>query len=91
MTGSTYTVLQDAEYLIANLAGTITVTLPSASEFGGRVLNIKTIQAQTVVSASSDVVPIGDTAAGTAILPATDGAWVLIKSDGTNWIVMQSS
>ena len=91
MTGSTYTVLQDAEYLIANLAGTITVTLPLASEFGGRVLNIKTIQAQTVVSASSDVVPIGDTAAGTAILPATDGAWVLIKSDGTNWIVMQSS
>ena len=91
MTNSTYTVLQDAEYLIANRAGTITVTLPAASEFGGRVLNIKTVQAQTVVSASSNVVPIGDTAAGTAILPATDGAWVLIKSDGTNWIVMQSS
>jgi hypothetical protein len=91
MTNSAYTVLQDAEYLIANRAGTITVTLPAASEFGGRVLNIKTVQAQTVVSASSNVVPIGDTAAGTAILPATDGAWVLIKSDGSNWIAMQSS
>tara|TARA_R110000823_G_scaffold314848_1_gene444807 strand:+ start:176 stop:1243 length:1068 start_codon:yes stop_codon:yes gene_type:complete len=91
MTNSSYTVLQDAEYLIANRAGTITVTLPSPSEFGGRVLNIKTIQAQTVVSASSNVVPIGGTAAGTAILPATDGAWILIKSDGSNWIAMQSS
>ena len=91
MTNSTYTVLQDAEYLIANRSATITITLPSASEFGGRVLNIKTVQAQLVKSASSNVVPIGDTAAGTAILPATDGAWVLIKSDGTNWIVMQSS
>ena len=91
MTNSSYTVLQDAEYLIANRAGTITVTLPSPSEFNGRVLNIKTIQAQTVVSASSNVVPIGGTAAGTAILPATDGAWILIKSDGSNWIAMQSS
>lgn len=91
MTNSTYTVLQDAEYLIANRSATITVTLPAPSEFGGRVLNIKTVQAQTVVSASSNVVPIGGTAAGTAILPATDGAWVLLKSDGTNWITMQSS
>ena len=91
MTNSTYTVLQDAEYLIANRAGTITVTLPAPSEFNGRVLSIKTVQAQTVVSASSNVVPIGGTAAGTAILPATDGAWVLIKSDGSNWIAMQSS
>ena len=91
MTNSTYTVLQDAEYLIANRAGTITVTLPAPSEFNGRVLNIKTVQAQTVVSASSNVVPIGGTAAGTAILPATDGAWVLLKSDGSNWIAMQSS
>lgn len=29
------------------------------------------------------------TVAGTAILPATDGAWALLKSDGTNWVIMQ--
>jgi hypothetical protein len=33
-------------------------------------------------------VPINGTAAGTAILPATDGAWAMLQSDGTNWIVM---
>jgi len=26
---------------------------------------------------------------GTAILPATDGAWALLKSDGTQWVIMQ--
>tara|TARA_R110000787_G_scaffold2165_2_gene8788 strand:+ start:166 stop:2625 length:2460 start_codon:yes stop_codon:yes gene_type:complete len=91
MTNSTYTVLPDAEYLIASRTGTITVTLPLAYEFEGRVLNIKTTQTQQVVSGSSDVVPINDISAGTAILPSTDGAWVLMKSDGTNWVVMQSS
>lgn len=89
MTNSTYTVLDQDEYLIADRAGTITVTLPDAASHPGRELKIKTIQAQAVDSASSNVVPVTDTAAGTAILPATDGAWSLLKSDGTNWIVMQ--
>ncbi len=89
MTNSTYTVLDQDEYLIANRAGTITVTLPTASEWGGRTLSIKTIQAQAVDSASSNVAPIDSATAGTAILPATDGAWALLKSDGTNWIIMQ--
>ena len=89
MTNATYTVLDQDEYLIANRAGTVTVTLPVAASHPGRELYVKTIQAQAVDSNASNVVPITDTAAGTAILPATDGAWALLKSDGTNWIVMQ--
>lgn len=89
MTNSTYVVLNQDEYLIANRAGTITVTLPDAATWPGRELSIKTIQAQAVNSASANVAPIGDSVAGTSILPATDGAWALLKSDGTNWIVMQ--
>ncbi len=89
MTNSTYVVLDQDEYLIANRAGTITVTLPDAATWPGRELNIKTIQAQAVDSASANVAPIGDSVAGTAILSATDGAWALLKSNGTNWIVMQ--
>ena len=88
MTNSTYTVLDQDEFLIANRAGTITMTLPIASEWPGRELNIKTIQAQAVDSASSNIAPIGDSAVGTAILPNTDGAFALCKSDGTNWIIM---
>jgi len=50
----------------------------------------KNLQAQTVVSASSNVVPIGTAVPGTAILPATIGAWATLVSDGTNWVVMQA-
>lgn len=89
MTNATYTVLDQDEYLIANRAGTITVTLPDATVHAGRELSIKTIQAQLVDSASANVAPIGDSVAGTAILPATDGAWALLKSNGTGWIIMQ--
>ena len=91
ITNSTYVVDDDSAYLIANRNSTITLTMPSASAYAGRELSIKTIQASTVVSAGSNIVPMTTAAAGTAILPATDGAWALLKSDGTNWIIMQSS
>jgi hypothetical protein len=89
MTNSTYVVLDQDEYLTANRAGTITVTLPAPATWPGRVLNIKTIQAQSVVSNASNVVPIDDSVAGTAILPATDGSWAQLVSDGTNWVIAQ--
>lgn len=76
-------------WIIVNKGSSCTVTLPTASSFTGREIMLKVITAHTVVSASSNVVPITDTAAGTAILPATDGAWCCLVSDGTNWIVMQ--
>lgn len=71
-------------------ASTCTVTLPAASSWGGRVVVFKNLQAQTLVSASSNVVPIGGTTPGTAILPASVGAWATLVSDGTNWVIMQS-
>jgi hypothetical protein len=52
---------------------------------------IKTIAAFTVVSASSNVVPINTASAGTAILAATAGKWATLVSNGTNWVVMQSN
>lgn len=88
VTASTVTVAALSDEYICNRAGTITVTLPAASDNPGRILRFKTIQAQQVDSASSNVVPIDSATAGTAILPATDGAWAQLKSDGSNWIVM---
>ena len=78
-------------FLIANRAGTVTLTLPTASTSTGRILTVKTIQAQTVVSASSNVVPLAGGAAGTAILAATAGKFAQLVSDGTNWIIMQGN
>jgi hypothetical protein len=88
VTAATITDLTRYNWFIFNRAGTVTVTLPSATTSTGRTLHFKTIQAQTVVSATSNVQPIGDTTLGTAILPGTDGAWSTLYCDGTDWIVM---
>jgi len=81
-----YTVADTATFVISNRPASNTLTLPSPASSTGRVLFVTTIQAQTVVSASSNVVPREGGSAGTAILPSTDGAWVMLVCDGTNWI-----
>lgn len=86
-----FTVAAGENWIINNRAATNTATLPAAASYTGREIMMSTIQAQAVVSASSNVVPRAGGAAGTAILPATDGAWATLVSDGTNWIIMQSS
>ena len=82
--------LADTEgWVINNKSGsTCTVTLPAASAWSGRVVTFKNLQLQTLVSASSNVVPLIGGAAGTAILPGLVGAWATLVSDGTNWVVM---
>jgi hypothetical protein len=84
--------LADTEgWVINNKSGsTCTVTLPAASLWTGRSVVFKNLQLQFLVSASSNVVPIGSATPGTAILPMLVGAWATIVSDGTNWVVMQS-
>jgi len=78
--------------VISNRGATNTLTLPDATTNGGRHLWIRTIGgAFTVVSNASNVIPRAGGAAGTAILPATDGAWAFLVSDGTSWQIMASS
>jgi hypothetical protein len=87
-----FTVAANETWLINNKSGsTCTVTLPAASSWTGRTLTFKNMQAQTLVSASSNVVPIDSTSAGTAILLAVVGNWATMVSDGTNWIIMQQA
>ena len=87
-----FTVANGEIWYINNKSGsTCTVTLPTASSWTGRTLTFKNMQAQTLVSASSNVVPIDSTSAGTAILLAVVGNWATMVSDGTNWIIMQQA
>ena len=87
-----FTVADGEIWYINNKSGsTCTVTLPAASSWTGRTLTFKNMQAQTLVSASSNVVPIDSTSAGTAILLAVVGNWATMVSDGTNWIIMQQA
>lgn len=85
ISASTHTVAEVERNLTVNFAGTCTVTLPTASSYPGRVIWIRTITANTVVSASSNVVPLAGGAAGTAILAATAGRWARLVSYGSNW------
>jgi hypothetical protein len=87
-----FTVANGEIWYINNKTGsTCTVTLPAASSWSGRQLSFKNMQAQTLVSASSNVVPIDSTSAGTAILLGVVGNWATMVSDGTNWVIMQSA
>jgi hypothetical protein len=86
---TTHTVDSLTNWIICDGTAAITLTLPTASSWTGREIMVKTIQPYAVNSATSNVVPIDGVAAGTAILPATDGAWCTLVSDGTNWIIMQ--
>ena len=87
---SNYTVLATDTWIINNKTGSsLTVTLPAAASYTGRELTIQNYQAYTVISASSNVVPQGGGAAGTAILAASVGDSATLVSDGTNWVMMQ--
>ena len=86
-----FTVGTSAWYINNKSGSTCTVTLPTASAWSGRQITFKNMQAQTLVSASSNVVPIDSTTAGTAILLAVAGNWATMVSDGTNWIIMQQA
>ena len=74
--------------VICNGTTSITATLPAAASWVGRKVRIKTVAAYTVVSASSNVVPLAGGSAGTAILAAAAGKYAEMVSDGTNWVVM---
>jgi hypothetical protein len=87
-----FTVAPNEDMLINNKSGSAcVVTLPAAASYNGRRIVIKTIQAQAVDSASSDVVPLAGGAAGTAILTGTAGKYAELVSDGTNWVIMAAN
>jgi hypothetical protein len=85
-----FTVAATDLWLINNKSGSAcTVTLPTASSYSGRVLHFQNYQVQTVISASSNVVPLTGGAAGTSILLASSGDSATLVSDGTNWLITQ--
>lgn len=85
-----FSVASGEKWIINNKAGSsCVVTLPTASDNVGRELHLQNYQAQTLVSASSNVIPLAGGAAGTAILGAVAGANATLVSDGTNWVLTQ--
>jgi hypothetical protein len=86
-----FTVGAGETWFINNKSGsTCVVTLPTASSWTGRYITVKNMQAQLLDSATSNVVPLNSTTAGTAILLGVVGNWATLVSDGTNWVIMQA-
>jgi hypothetical protein len=83
-----FTLAATETHIINNKASGCVGTLSGG--FAGRELFVNNEQAQTLTSASSNVIPKAGGAAGTAILPATDGAWAFLVHNGTNWKIMMS-
>ena len=87
-----FTLAAAESWVINNKSGsTCTVTLPAAGSYTGRQVTFKNMQAQLLVSASANVVPIDSTSAGTSILLNVVGNWATMVSDGTNWVIMQAA
>jgi len=85
-----FTVAAGEKWIINNKSGSsCTATLPTASTNVGRVLHFQNYQAQTLVSATSNVVPLVGGAASTAILADVAGDTATLVSDGTNWVMTQ--
>lgn len=77
--------------IIFNKGSSAQATLPAAASYKGRQLTIITIQNQTVVSATSNVVPLAGGGASTAILAGTAGKWADLESDGTDWVIIRAN
>ncbi len=85
---ASFTLAATENWLIVNATASCVVTLGAAT--AGREVHFKNLAAFTIVSASSNVKPIGTNTAGTAILPATAGTFCTLVGDGTDWVIMQS-
>jgi hypothetical protein len=85
-----FTVQPGENWIIINNALVTTVNMPQASQWPGLEIMMKSLQ-NSVVSTSSNIVPLSSTVAGTAILSSGGQKWATLVSDGTNWIIMQSN
>jgi len=86
-----FTVADGETWLINNKSGsTCTVTLPAPASNVGRVLYFQNYQAQLLVSASANVIPIDGGAASTSILLEVAGQTATLVANGTNWVMTQS-
>jgi hypothetical protein len=96
ITTTTYTVVDgDISLVFSNINSTI--TLPNPATHSGRILFIRNKnlysdyganQETSLVSSSANVLTLDSTSPGTNIIPASSGKFVILQSDGTNWIVI---
>ena len=85
--------LSSNKVFIVNSGGASTTTITLGTATAGRLYMIKNLASGTVISNSSNVIPLNGGSAGTAILSAGNltTQWCTLICDGTNWHIMQSN
>ena len=81
------------ENLIINnkSTGTLTITMSAVGLPYGRLLYINNTRATAAISSASNIIAqIDISGPGTAILPATDGAWAILVSYPNSWKIIAS-
>ena len=87
-----YTVQEADEFIIVNKPASVCViTLLDPVAYIGWALNLSCWSAYGVQSLTSNVVPLLGGPPSALILPSTGGKWCVLKSDGTNWIIVRSN
>ena len=87
-----FTLTTPTNWVINNKSGsTCTATLPAASSYLGYTITLQNYQDQSLVSATSNIIPLGGGNPGTSILDNCSGSWATLVSNGSNWVVVQQS
>jgi len=94
---TSYNVATDDYILNHTGSSTTALTLPNATTYAGRSLQIRNTVPQVIVSASNNIVSLQSASTPrqvfglNLILSATDGAWCELVSNGTNWLIVNAS
>ena len=91
VTSAFYTQTTSDVTLIVDAAFPVVLTLLDPATYYANSLVIKNVQGYSITSDAGNVVPTGSTSAGLAILDGVVGTSCTLQSDGTNWVVINSS
>lgn len=91
LTANSVTVPGYADLQVFSGSATQTATLPDPTLCKDKEWTAVNNAAQTVNSASSNVIPLAGGAAGAALLANTAGKWARLKSDGTSWRIIAAA
>jgi hypothetical protein len=87
---STYTILSTDYYIDNKNSSSTTIILPIPDLNVYRELKFKNSSTGELIS-NYNLIPLSGSVTTTTLLPATNGKWCTIVSDGTDWRIMQSN
>ena len=86
-TSTPFTLADSENWIIVNAAAMVTMNIPPASQWYGRELTLKNIQAIPVIANTATIAPISSLTPAANIVTGA-GKWATLVSNGTHWVIM---